>query len=95
MLLALGLGSQIGLLEGMLCVIFEIDFFKRIKKQYITGVVCTICFFLGLIFCTGAGEYWLELFDSFASTIGLVFVAFMEIIAVAYVYGHEKCVDFF
>ncbi|XP_057325317.1 sodium- and chloride-dependent transporter XTRP3 isoform X1 [Microplitis mediator] len=90
MLLALGLGSQIGILEGMLCVVFEIDFFKRIKKQYITGIVCTTCFFLGLIFCTGAGEYWLEFFDSFASTIGVVFVAFMEIIAVAYVYGHEK-----
>jgi len=37
MLLALGLGSQIGILEGMLCVIFEIDLFKRIKKQYMTG----------------------------------------------------------
>lgn len=37
MLLALGLGSQIGLLEGMLCVIFDIDLFKRIKKQYMAG----------------------------------------------------------
>lgn len=37
MLLALGLGSQIGILEGMLCVIFDIDLFKRVKKQYITG----------------------------------------------------------
>lgn len=37
MLLALGLGSQIGILEGMLCVIFDIDLFKRIKKQYMTG----------------------------------------------------------
>ncbi|XP_018343092.1 PREDICTED: sodium- and chloride-dependent transporter XTRP3 [Trachymyrmex septentrionalis] len=90
MLLALGLGSQIGLLEGMLCVIFEIDLFKRIKKQYITGVVCVICFFVGLIFCTGAGEYWLKMFDSFAGTIGLVIVALMEMISVIFVYGHEK-----
>ncbi|KAG5316935.1 S6A17 protein, partial [Acromyrmex heyeri] len=90
MLLALGLGSQIGLLEGMLCVIFEIDLFKRIKKQYITGVVCVVCFFVGLIFCTGAGEYWLKMFDSFAGTIGLVIVALMEMISVIFVYGHEK-----
>ncbi|XP_071864976.1 sodium- and chloride-dependent transporter XTRP3 isoform X2 [Bombus fervidus] len=90
MLLALGLGSQIGILEGMLCVIFDIDLFKRIKKQYITGVVCTICFFVGLIFCTGAGEYWLKMFDSFAGTIGLVMVALMEMISVIFVYGHEK-----
>ncbi|KYM77352.1 Orphan sodium- and chloride-dependent neurotransmitter transporter NTT4 [Atta colombica] len=90
MLLALGLGSQIGLLEGMLCVIFEIDLFKRIKKQYMTGVVCVVCFFVGLIFCTGAGEYWLKMFDSFAGTIGLVIVALMEMISVIFVYGHEK-----
>ncbi|XP_011692153.1 PREDICTED: sodium- and chloride-dependent transporter XTRP3 [Wasmannia auropunctata] len=90
MLLALGLGSQIGLLEGMLCVIFDIDLFKRIKKQYMTGVVCVICFFMGLIFCTGAGEYWLKMFDSFAGTIGLVIVALMEMLSVICVYGHEK-----
>ncbi|XP_076672201.1 sodium-dependent neutral amino acid transporter B(0)AT2 isoform X3 [Andrena cerasifolii] len=90
MLLALGLGSQIGILEGMLCVIFDIDLFKRIKKQYITGVVCTVCFFVGLIFCTGAGEYWLKMFDSFAGTIGLVMVALMEMISVVFIYGHEK-----
>ncbi|XP_012523712.1 sodium- and chloride-dependent transporter XTRP3 [Monomorium pharaonis] len=90
MLLALGLGSQIGLLEGMLCVIFDIDLFKRIKKQYMTGVLCVVCFFVGLLFCTGAGEYWLKMFDSFAGTIGLVIVALLEMIAVIFVYGHEK-----
>ncbi|XP_015521293.2 sodium- and chloride-dependent transporter XTRP3 isoform X1 [Neodiprion lecontei] len=90
MLLALGLGSQIGILEGMLCVIFDIDLFKRVKKQYITAVVCVICFCVGLIFTTGAGEYWLKMFDSFAGTIGLVVVGLMEMVAVIYIYGHEK-----
>lgn len=37
MLLSLGLGSQIGILEGMLCTIFDIDIFKRIRKEYVTG----------------------------------------------------------
>lgn len=45
MLLALGLGSQIGILEGMLCVIFDIDLFKRIKKQYMTGTIIVAYFF--------------------------------------------------
>lgn len=90
MLLSLGLGSQIGILEGMLCTIFDIDIFKRVRKPYLTGVVCIFCFFVGLIFTTGAGEYWLKMFDSFAGTLGLVVVAFMEMIAVIYVYGHEK-----
>ncbi|XP_063705446.1 sodium-dependent neutral amino acid transporter B(0)AT3 [Culicoides brevitarsis] len=90
MLLSLGLGSQIGILEGMLCTIFDIDIFKRISKPYVTGVVCMFCFLIGLLFTTGAGEYWLKMFDSFAGTIGLVVVALLEMIAVIYVYGHEK-----
>jgi solute carrier family 6 amino acid/orphan transporter-like 15/16/17/18/20 len=43
-----------------------------------------------MIFTTGAGEYWLKMFDSFAATIGLVVVALMEMISVIYVYGHER-----
>lgn len=39
MLLSLGLGSQIGLLEGMLCTLFDIDLFKRLRKQYVTGML--------------------------------------------------------
>lgn len=49
-----------------------------------------MCFLIGLIFTTGAGEYWLTVFDSFAGTIGLIVLALMEMIAVMYVYGHEK-----
>ncbi|CAG9792921.1 unnamed protein product [Diatraea saccharalis] len=90
MLLSLGLGSQIGIMEGMLCTIFDIDFFKRLSKPVITGVVCAFCFLVGLIFTTGAGEYWLKMFDSFAGTVGLVVVALMEMIAVIYIYGHER-----
>ncbi|XP_063629293.1 sodium-dependent neutral amino acid transporter B(0)AT3 [Cydia splendana] len=90
MLLSLGLGSQIGIMEGMLCTIFDIEFFKRISKPIITGIVCVFCFVTGLIFTTGAGEYWLKMFDSFAGTIGLVVVALLEMISVVYIYGHEK-----
>lgn len=49
-----------------------------------------MCFVIGLIFTTGAGEYWLSMFDSFAGTIGLIVLALMEMIAVMYVYGHER-----
>lgn len=105
------------MLEGMLCMIFDIDRFKRVRKPILTGVLCGFCFIVGLIFTTGefelyfyyfykcqltqifvwqcglkigAGEYWLKMFDSFAGTLGLVVVAFMEMIAVVYVYGHKK-----
>ncbi|KAG5893925.1 Inactive sodium-dependent neutral amino acid transporter B(0)AT3 [Gonioctena quinquepunctata] len=38
MLLSLGIGSQIGILEGMLCTIFDIEILKRVSKQYITVI---------------------------------------------------------
>ena len=57
---------------------------------FLLGFVCLICCIVGLLFCTGAGEYWLKLFDSFAGTIGLVFLALLETFAVMYVYGHAK-----
>ena len=44
---------------------------------------------IGLVFTTGAGEYWLTLFDSFGAT-GLTFIAFTELVSVMYVYGHER-----
>lgn len=90
MLLSLGIGSQIGIMEGMLCTMFDIEIFKRMKKQYVTGAVCLICCIVGLLFCTGAGEYWLKLFDSFAGTIGLVLLALLETVAVVFIYGHER-----
>lgn len=90
MLLSLGLGSQIGILEGMLCTIFDIEIFKRIRKPILTGAVCLICFLVGLIFTTGAGEYWLKMFDSFAGTIGLVMIALLEMLSVMFIYGHQK-----
>lgn len=54
------------------------------------GAVCLICCTVGLLFTTGAGEYWLKLFDSFAGTIGLVLLALLENVAVMYIYGHDK-----
>lgn len=39
MLLSLGIGSQIGLMEGMLCTLFDIDIMKRLRKQYVTGAL--------------------------------------------------------
>ena len=52
--------------------------------------MCIVCYLLGLIFVTGAGEYWVKIFDSFAGTTGLIFIALLESIAVMYIYGHER-----
>ena len=52
--------------------------------------MCLLSFLIGLVFCTGAGEYWLKTFDAFAGTVGLVVIGFFEIVVVTYVYGYKK-----
>ena len=46
-----------------------------------------------MVFCTGAGEYWLGMFDTFAGSMGLIIIAFFELIVTNYVYGHKKFSD--
>ena len=89
MLLSLGLGSQIGILEGVISTLFDQPSLKNVKKPLLVGVVAVTCFLIGLVFTTGAGEYWLTLFDSFGAT-GLTFIAFTELVSVMYVYGHQR-----
>ena len=59
----------------------------------ISGTVCGISCIIGLIFATGAGEYWVGMFDSFAGSMGLIIIAFFEAIVICYVYGHRKFSD--
>ena len=61
----------------------------QVRKPVLTAGVAITCLTIGLVFTTGAGEYWLTLFDSFGAT-GLTFIAFTELVSVMYVYGHQK-----
>ena len=58
----------------------------------ISGVACLGCFLIGLVFVTGAGEYWLALFDKYGA-MGLTLIALIEIVATMYVYGHARFVS--
>jgi len=89
MLLSLGLGSQIGILEGVMSTLFDQPSLRHVKKPVLVGCVSVVCFCVGVIFTTGSGEYWLTLFDTFGAT-GLTFIAFTELVSVMYVYGHER-----
>jgi len=93
MLLALGLGSQFGTMEGVITNLFDMPIFARVRKEIVTGAVCGLSLLIGMIFCTGAGEYWLMMFDTFAGSMGLIVIAFFESVVVAYVYGYKKFTD--
>ena len=46
MLLSLGLGSQIGILEGMISTLFEMPQLKNVKKPILTGKIFVLFLFL-------------------------------------------------
>ncbi|CAB4063503.1 SLC6A15S [Lepeophtheirus salmonis] len=70
-------------------IIFDVPQFKNVKKPILTGITCICMFSIGTLFVTGAGEYWVTLFDSYGA-LGLTLIALTEIIVVMYVYGHKK-----
>ncbi|CAH1780225.1 unnamed protein product [Owenia fusiformis] len=93
MLLSLGLGSQMGTLEGVATSISDMAWDKypwMRKKPIVAGILCLVSFTVGLIFVLGSGNYWLDLFDSFSGTFPLMTVAFFEVIGVVYIYGMES-----
>ena len=56
---------------------------------FFSGIACLICFLIGVVFTTGAGEYWLTLFDAYGA-FGLSLIALIEIMSTMYVYGHKN-----
>ena len=56
------------------------------------GSACLVCFLVGLVFTTGAGEYWLTLFDTYGA-MGLTFIALIEILYVFVTCFHESWIS--
>ena len=68
----------------------DLKIFSGLRKEVITGVLCTICTVISLVFAQGAGNYIFTLFDNFSGTIPLLVIALCECLAIAYVYGLRK-----
>ncbi|XP_040568895.1 sodium-dependent neutral amino acid transporter B(0)AT3 [Lepeophtheirus salmonis] len=93
MLFTLGLDSQFGTLQGVVQGIADIKICPNVRKEIITGVICTICFIISLSFSCNIGNYIFTLFDNFAGNIPLLIIAFAECTAISYLYGVKKFSD--
>ena len=54
------------------------------------GILVVVSMTIGLLFCTRAGSYWLDIFNNYAGSIPLLVVAFIEITTIAWFYGLKK-----
>jgi len=96
MVLLLGLDTQFTVVE--ICTTAIMDYFPgKIKpgrdQQLLTASLCFIFFILGLPLMTGSGIYWIVLMDDFAGSWGLIIIALIEVIAIAWVYGADNFIE--
>ena len=90
MMLALGFGSELSLVETVLTA-FQDDLHETIntktKKIVYRVVVCICCFCLGLPMVCRGGIYVLQLVDFFIAHMALLIVCLCELMVLAWIYG--------
>ncbi|XP_078489293.1 sodium- and chloride-dependent neutral and basic amino acid transporter B(0+)-like [Ciona intestinalis] len=94
MLFTLGLDSQFTGVEAILTAMT--DMFPaqlRNKRSILTLSTIIVLFLLGLPNVTNAGVYWLNLIDHYSAGWGLIIIAVLELIGVAWVYGGNRFIE--
>jgi len=94
MLFFLGLDSEFALFETAVVAIIDSFPVLRRHKTAVTGLLCTLCFLLGLPCITQSGQYVLDLMDTYGAGISVLILAVLEMVAIMWVYGVNKfCKD--
>jgi hypothetical protein len=83
MLLTLAIDSAFSLVEGAAAGLLDRFKWKRYPTLIATAVAAL---FLGVIYITGSGLYWLDIVDHFMNNFGLFTVVFLECIVVGWMW---------
>jgi NSS family neurotransmitter:Na+ symporter len=84
MLLTLAVDSLFSLVEADVTAVMDTWGFSRSR---VTFVVCLAACIIGLVFCTKAGLYWLDIVDHWINNYGLAAIGLAEVIVIGYVFG--------
>ncbi|KAK3084720.1 hypothetical protein FSP39_017995 [Pinctada imbricata] len=90
MLITLGLDSTFGGLEAVITAVCDAYPAVGRKRELFVLAIIIYCFLGALSTCTYGGEYVLALLDRHAAPISLVFICFVESVAVNWFYGVQK-----
>ncbi|CAG2102991.1 unnamed protein product [Medioppia subpectinata] len=94
MLLTLGLGTQFTLIETVVTTIVDTwpDKFRH-RKPFVLACTCMFMFLTGLLICTKAGMYILQLMDNHCASFSALIIGLVEVVAIAWVYGVDRFLD--
>jgi NSS family neurotransmitter:Na+ symporter len=87
MLLTLAIDSAFSMVEGITASLIDKWKFSHLKANI---SVSSIALLIGLIFCTGAGLYWLDILDHFLNYIALGVSVLFACIFIGWIYGADK-----
>jgi NSS family neurotransmitter:Na+ symporter len=82
-LLTFGIDSAFSMIEPISA---SVNSKWRITKSKATAIMCTLGFFLSLIFATGGGVYLLEIIDHFITHYGLVTIGLLECLILGWMF---------
>ncbi|KAG1684329.1 Sodium-dependent serotonin transporter [Nymphon striatum] len=91
MLITLGLDSTFAGLEAMITGLCD-EYPKVLKKhrEWFVGAVIIIVYICALPTTTYGGKYLVSFLDSYAVSISILFVVFVESVAVCWIYGTQR-----
>ncbi|XP_022337036.2 sodium- and chloride-dependent glycine transporter 1-like [Crassostrea virginica] len=91
MLFTVGLDSQMVHVQTLTGALLD-NFPKALHKwkTALTGSVCFLGFLLGIPCITQGGIYVLTLIDWYCASVSVMFLAFLEVIALAWIYGVRR-----
>ncbi|XP_071126687.1 sodium-dependent proline transporter-like [Mytilus edulis] len=94
MLLSLGMSSQFAMVEAIISALAdEFPSTLRRNKAKLCAAVCLVLFLCGLPLVTNGGIWVLTLMDDYSGSYSLLFVCMIELIAIAWVYGHNRFLE--
>ncbi|NWI28700.1 SC6A7 protein, partial [Sula dactylatra] len=96
MLFTLGVDTLFGNIEGIITAI--LDEFPVLRdwrrKMILLGVLCASFYLLGLLLVTEGGIFWFILLDTYSTGFGLIIVALVMCLGIAFCYGvNQFCQD--
>ena len=91
MLLTLAIDSAFSMVEGLTASIIDKWKFSHLKANF---TVSSIALIIGLVICTGAGFFWLDILDHFMNHIALGISVLGSCLFIGWIYGAGKITDY-